>query len=814
MKILTSTFILILLFTAAYCYDFSLLDSLFTQNLAYYDSNLFVKIIQGDSTIYEYSHGLSEDSIWGLASATKWISGGVILALADAGFLDLDDTLGEFLPIFTANGKGHITIRQCFSMSSGLFGDRNYQWDPYMTLAEAAESIAVHTPLEFTPGTMIGYDGKGMQAAGRAAEIATGRDWREIAQEYLLDKCDMTHCSYDYFGPLNPAVAGGLKCSPRDYLRFLKMIHQNGIYGGETVLSEESIEVIFSNITEGLPIYYSPWPSGPHYPYGRTDPEYAFGSWVIAQHPITRVVEELSSPGAFGTCPFIDRSRNLYGVIFTKLTAGGFGLTGLIDLEALEILRFVIDNSNPDNRVITVSPYGKNYLDFEILSSENLMNFVGEGNIAWLAELNPYTGEFMYPEGRQTLIDTITPLIFSNNGPEFAIDAEGWSLIYTAIADSNSQVWMAVPDGDSLINTQLTFTGHNHYSALVSQNPLMLSVNVAFIKHSMAYGNIWWFSESDPANERFVCEFERGSTPFRWMPNSPNALFLLETTPGLWQLAIFDNEGDSTYIITNDPGNKTDPTAFLAPEFSYELIISAVSAQETLIVYRDLGGDFWTPISKLTIPPESEYDVIQSPEFFEYNGQSFHSLHIEEGDGSVGIPPGEVWVFGIDDDPAELLQLRCDNGLPDIHRTDPEPYVGAEDVFVYYTVLLDSVNWEIRRCKTGMCEFLGTEAEHKSIISKEFEISAYPNPFNCSTVITVEFIGSAYAQLHHEDLIGIKIYDINGRIVYESPLSPGVGTYPLDEGGDRTGEIVWEPETHLSSGVYLIRASLNSEYIF
>ncbi len=811
-------------------YDLSLLDSLFTDSLALYGGNLFVRIYQADSIIYEYSAGdIGIDSIRGMASATKWISAGVIMAIADSGIIDLDDSLGLYLPIFSTNGKGHITIRQCFSMSSGLFSDRNYQWDPTMTLEEAAESIAVYTPLEFAPGTMLGYDGKGMQAAGRAMEVAVGMDWRDIADEFLFDRLGMDNTSYDFFGPLNPAVAGGINTTPRDYLTYLQMLHQGGVFDGDNILSDWAMGEMFLNNTDGLPVYYSAWPSGDFYLYGMTDPEYIFGSWTIAQNPLTGFVEEINSPGAFGTCPFIDRKRDLYGVIFTKLPSGGFSATAMTDLEAFRILRYAIDNSDPDNRVITISPYGENYLDFEILSEENLINFVAGGNLAWLGELDPYNGDFVSEDGRDVFIDNITPLILSNNGPEFAIDIEGWSLFYTKSPDSVAEIYMAEPSGDTLIKTRLTFTGHNHLSALVSQNPSMPTANVAFVKHAMSFGDIWWLSESDPSTETFLCDFERGSTPFRWMPNSPNAVHLLETAPDLWQLAIYDVAGDSSYIITDDPGSKSDPTTFLAPEYGYELLISAIAGQETLIVYRDTGGAFWTPISKIPIPPESAGDILQSPEFFEFCGKSYHSLHIEEGDGSVGIPPGEVWVFGIDDGPGEMIRLRCDNGLPDVHRTDPEPYVGAEDAFVFYNVLIDGTDWEIRRCRTGLADVVSVHEHPIQNLPDALEIHAWPNPFNSAVTFAIDIPVGDGSPVP----ISVEIYDVNGRRVatvtelVEVPVGVEAGAGrltkdtstgsvsvfpPLLKGG-QGGSYVWQPSPSIGSGIYLVRATRGEQEV-
>jgi len=68
--------------------------------------------------------------------------------------------------------------------------------------------------------------------------------------------------------------------------------------------------------------------------------------------------------------------------------------------------------------------------------------------------------------------------------------------------------------------------------------------------------------------------------------------------------------------------------------------------------------------------------------------------------------------------------------------------------------------------------------ESSSFVSKEFSLSAYPNPFNSVISITAP------------EGVGIEIFDINGR---------SIATLP-------GGEQVWQPEPSVGSGIYLVRA--------
>ncbi len=306
-------------------YDFSAVDRLLQDSLqTAFNGNVLVRIEQNDKLIYRFQAGnIAEQTRRAIASCTKWISGAVVLALAEKGYFSLDDSIGQYLPVFSQNGKGHFTIRQAFSMTSGLYSNDRYETDSNLTLAQSVDSIAANVPLRFSPGTMLAYDGSGMQVIGRLAEVVTGKDWETIAREQILDKCDMTATTYDVFGE-NPAVAGGIRSSARDYMQFLQMVLHDGEYNGERVLSSASIREMFTNQSGDAPVLYSPFQHGhPDYAYGVDTLRYAFGSWIFAENPETKTVEEISSPGAFGSYPWVDRKRNLTGITFTFLLING-----------------------------------------------------------------------------------------------------------------------------------------------------------------------------------------------------------------------------------------------------------------------------------------------------------------------------------------------------------------------------------------------------------------------------------------------------------------------------------------------------------
>ncbi len=311
---------------SAWEYDFTAITQMLDDSSSLYLNRIYVEVFQDNLSIYKYQKGeINCNNIaLGQGSVTKWISAAIMLRLAEKGWWSLDDSIGTYLPDFTRYGKGHITLRHSYSMSSGMFNpdySNQYHTNPELTLAQSVDSIAKNVRMLYPTGTMIGYDGTMMHVWGRVAEVVdsvTGnaRDWRTIAREEFLDLMEMGNTDYTYFYPNNPAVAGGIETTPCDYLKFLKMIANHGVYNGKIILQPGSVDEMFKDQTNSAPVYYTYWPSNhPDFPNRLDTMRYTFGVWYL-EKDIHNNITGIASPGAFGHYPFVDRCRNLYGTFF------------------------------------------------------------------------------------------------------------------------------------------------------------------------------------------------------------------------------------------------------------------------------------------------------------------------------------------------------------------------------------------------------------------------------------------------------------------------------------------------------------------
>jgi CubicO group peptidase (beta-lactamase class C family) len=299
-------------------YDFTRLDQFLTRIAPEMPRGLEVLIVQNGQQIYwKQFGGWPKNSRVPIASATKWYSGAVIMSLVDSGILSLDDRASKFLPYMTG-AKAAITIRQLMSHTSGFGGEFPAAHpcinDSSDTLEHCAQALA-NVPLRTAPGTAFIYAGADMQIAARVAEVATGKDWQTLFRERIAQPLALSATDYEYRGPTrNPRISGGGRSTVTDYMKFLTMIHQHGVYEGHRVLSAQAIDVMLSDQTGGVPIVESPFKRGALSELHGADNRYGIGNWLEDPDSLGHATVN-SSPGLLGFTPFIDASRNLQVVV-------------------------------------------------------------------------------------------------------------------------------------------------------------------------------------------------------------------------------------------------------------------------------------------------------------------------------------------------------------------------------------------------------------------------------------------------------------------------------------------------------------------
>jgi len=287
---------------------------------------------------------IPHDAQWLVASASKWMTTALVMTVVDEGKLSLDAPISRYLPEFQGT-IGSTTLRELLAQTSGegsIEAAFDIHQDARITLRESADAVA-RRPLVDPPGSVFKYGGPSFQVAGAAVEVVTGKHWEQLFKERIADPLGMSHTYWTHFPSrgvapeqtLNPLLQGGVVTTADDYMRFLSMLAQGGRVGHRRILSTQAIDAMETAQTLGKPMAYVP-PGGPH-GVGSSGAQYALGNWCETWDAKHRCIL-VSSPGALGTFPWIDRQNGLYGIFFTRVrltkVVGNFKVARKVIIEA------------------------------------------------------------------------------------------------------------------------------------------------------------------------------------------------------------------------------------------------------------------------------------------------------------------------------------------------------------------------------------------------------------------------------------------------------------------------------------------------
>lgn len=137
---------------------------------------------------------LDENMVFRVGSITKMFTATLILRLVDQGYLNLEDTVEQWLPGAVCNSD-LITVRQLLNHRSGVAefsgapGFSEYQvWTPEELLA-----LVTHRDPQFLPGEHFQYTNTNFLLLGMIAERVAGETYENLVQTELLDMLGLKH---------------------------------------------------------------------------------------------------------------------------------------------------------------------------------------------------------------------------------------------------------------------------------------------------------------------------------------------------------------------------------------------------------------------------------------------------------------------------------------------------------------------------------------------------------------------------------------------------------------------------------------------
>ncbi|EAX8473896.1 beta-lactamase family protein [Salmonella enterica] len=272
---------------------------------------------------------MKPDTRYPIASASKFLTAATVMSLVDEGCLSLDRGISAWLPELPA-AAGKITLRYLLSQTSGLAGSQGELYelaqDHRITLAQSAAEVTKR-PLISEPGEVFAYGGPGFQVAGAVVESVTGKRWCQVFQDKIAGPLGMintywTHLRLDSADELpvtetqNPVLQGGAVSTAEDYLNFLSMLAQKGVFKGRQVLSATAVDEMLADQTSCAKMT----PTGASV---LPDAHYALGNWCEVWNGQGEGLRN-SSIGYFGVYPWIEKESGRFGLIFPYIRENAF----------------------------------------------------------------------------------------------------------------------------------------------------------------------------------------------------------------------------------------------------------------------------------------------------------------------------------------------------------------------------------------------------------------------------------------------------------------------------------------------------------
>jgi CubicO group peptidase (beta-lactamase class C family) len=189
-----------------------------------------------------------------VGSISKTFTWTSVMQLVEAGKLDLDSDVNDYLDFRIPEKYGKITLRDLMTHTPG-FEDTNlgsYVERPQQVLP-LGDYLEEHIPAEiFPPGKVIAYSNYGATLAGYIVQRVSGEPFAEYVESHVLKPLGMNDSSFE--SPLRPALAANLA---KGYKRaseatpFPPEIDQQSPAGGLTATATDMARFMIAHLNGG-----------------------------------------------------------------------------------------------------------------------------------------------------------------------------------------------------------------------------------------------------------------------------------------------------------------------------------------------------------------------------------------------------------------------------------------------------------------------------------------------------------------------------------------------------------------------------------
>ncbi len=242
-----------------------------------------VAIIAGDEVVLAEGYGVRQlgesaavdvDTRFQIGSASHFLLAGAAAALVDAGVLELDRPVVEYLPefaLYDSYAGDNTTLRDLLAHRTGLPAYTGDLLDKMGLDRSAALAQLQFLPPPVSFRGQEGFSNLGIFAAGEVIAAAEDKSWEDILAERIFTPLGMTRASGDYDALLeddNAAAAhfgagagvavgdwadlpvlgavGQTAATLADLTYWVRMLLADGEFDGEPVLTAESVQELYA----------------------------------------------------------------------------------------------------------------------------------------------------------------------------------------------------------------------------------------------------------------------------------------------------------------------------------------------------------------------------------------------------------------------------------------------------------------------------------------------------------------------------------------------------------------------------------------
>ncbi|HWB94535.1 MAG TPA: serine hydrolase domain-containing protein [Puia sp.] len=291
--------------------SFDAVDQLLKQNQKAFGGGYAVVVWKDGKVVYQKqaSSDFTPKMQAPIGRAGDWMTAALVMTFVDEGKLSLDDKVTQYIPLFGKYMKGYITIRNCLTNTTGIKTDESVEKPlakvRYETLEDMVNTYANKHDIATNPGTEVFYSSLGPNIAGRVLEVISKKSFGRLMMDRIVRPCKMHGTSFvNEDGNADDPSNGG-RSSANDYINFLAMLLNKGMFDGKRVLSEKAVQELETAQFASLPVKYMPKElQGDHTALGNY-PGNAGGTLLV-------------SPDLMGTAAWIDKCRNYAAVLIVE----------------------------------------------------------------------------------------------------------------------------------------------------------------------------------------------------------------------------------------------------------------------------------------------------------------------------------------------------------------------------------------------------------------------------------------------------------------------------------------------------------------